>query len=99
MKLHIYGQTYNHDHAFIVGNKEALESLRDAIQAALDGKTTECVAFAADGEGYEVKVYQEDSDVYWDNASLPYTDSETLGINSGPDSIGPWELFARRKSK
>ena len=96
-KLHIYGQVYNHDHAFIVGSKTALEALRDAIQATLDGSARSSVMFAADDEGYEVKVYLEEEDAYWDKAKLPYTDNDYFVGND--DDIGPWDLFKKHKDK
>lgn len=96
-KLHIYGQVYNHDHAFIVGNKESLEKLRKAIEAALETGSAvgEASAFSADGEGYDIKVYREEDDSYWDKAKLPYTDNDIF-IGSD-DDIGPWDLFKKYK--
>ena len=96
-KLHIYGQVYNHDHAFIVGNREALESLRDAIEAALETGSAvgETSPFTADGEGYVLKVYREEDAKYWDKSLLPYTDHD---IYIDPkDHIGPWDLFKKYK--
>lgn len=94
-KLHVYSPSYFHDHAFIVGNKEALEALRDAIEAALEtgsavGETT---ASTADGEGFDLKVYREEDEEYWDKASLPYTD-RTCFVNSD-EAISPWDLFRK----
>jgi len=99
MKLHIYAQVYNHDHAFIVGNKEALENLRNAIQAAIDDTELNCTAFAADGEWYEIKVYREEDEAYWHNSALPYTDKNAIGLSDEPNEIGPWELFKNRQQK
>ena len=97
-RLHIYGQTYNHDHAFIVGDTTALIALRDAIDAALETGSTvgETTVFAADGEGYDIKVYREEEDKYWDKSLLPYTD-ETLYSPPLEDVIGPWDLFKKYK--
>lgn len=95
MKLHIYGQMYNHDHAFIVGNKRALEALRDAIQATLDGETNDLTFYAADDEGYDVKIYWEEDARYWDKAALPYTDNDYLV--HADDAIGPWDLFRKNE--
>jgi hypothetical protein len=96
-KLHIYGQSYFHEHAFIVGNTEALRALRDAIDDALETGTvvSGITAFTADGEGYEVKVYREEDKEYWDNASLPYTDRTIFSDRD--DAIGPWDLFRKYK--
>jgi hypothetical protein len=94
-KLHIYGQVYNHDHAFIVGNTEALTALREAIDAALETGSAVGTAssMAADREGYEVKVFREEDDSYWDKAKLPYTDNDIF-VGSDND-ISPWDLFRK----
>jgi len=60
--MNIYPQIAEHTEAKIVGNKEALVLLRDAIDRAIkEGKSatpsmTEAVIFATDGEGYEIQV-------------------------------------------
>ena len=96
-KLHVYSPSYFHDHAFIVGNKAALEKLRDAIDAALlEGSATgDTTASTADGEGFDLKVYREEEDEYWNRASLPYTD-KTIFVG-GDDDISPWDLFRKYK--
>lgn len=53
--LHVYGQSAWHDDVFIVGNRQALKALREAIGKALEqgqGETND--VFVADGEGYGV---------------------------------------------
>lgn len=97
-KLHIYGQTYFHEHAFIVGNKEALEALRDAIDDALEvgSREGETTVATSDGEGYVLKVYrQEEDDNFWDKAALPYSDKTCF--SNPDDAIGPWDLFTKYK--
>lgn len=61
--LNIYGQESYHTEAKIIGNREGLEALRQAINGALNlprGKTSTAQfkepLFASDGEGYEVIV-------------------------------------------
>jgi len=61
--LNIYGQPYEHSEAKIIGNREGLESLKQAIDDALtfgSGRATTSSQkeplFASDGEGYEVIV-------------------------------------------
>lgn len=94
-KLHVYSPTYFHGHAFIVGNKAALEELRNALDKALYAGTGETAAATADGEGFELKVYCEEEDAYWDKASLPYTDKTIFAGTD--DEISPWDLFKKYK--
>lgn len=61
--LNIYGQECEHTEAKIIGNREGLEALKQAIDDALrfvTGKSTTASdkepLFASDGEGYEVIV-------------------------------------------
>jgi hypothetical protein len=98
MKLHIYGQSIWHDHAFIVGNTEALTALRDALDAALQpgAAVGEVSMFTSDGEGYELKVYREEDGRYWDKSLLPYTDS-TMYTPALKDIISPWDLLRKYK--
>src|SRR3990172_12330691 len=75
MKLHIYGQQLNHDAAWLVGDKQALYELRDAVDRAIqDGNT--CLDFEAqDGEGYSLYIAEvETKDMTWEQLDLPYTD-------------------------
>lgn len=60
--LHVYPQYMEHCEAIIVGNREGLELLLAAVNAALNtGLGTEQV-MASDGEGYDVIVVREDAD-------------------------------------
>lgn len=55
--MQIYGQWMWHADAEICGNRVALEALRDAIDKCLkQSKDQAAMAFASDGEGYEIKV-------------------------------------------
>ncbi len=62
--LNIYGQYDNHTEARIIGNREGLEALKQAIDDALrvpngrastDELNKDDPIFASDGEGYEVQ--------------------------------------------
>lgn len=66
--LNIYGQPYWHADARIIGNREGLLDLRDAINRALRStppdyadRTGEAL-FASDGEGYTVMVEIHDDE-------------------------------------
>lgn len=94
-KLHIYGPSIWHDHSFIVGNKEALQYLRDAIDSALAEGNGKATAFTADGEGFDLCVYQEEPEAFWDNLCVPYTDDLAMERRNGTTS--PWDLFKKYK--
>lgn len=78
MVLHLYAQYSHHDDAQIMGDRESLIALREAIDQAL-AKDEEIVmeAFTNDGEGYQVHVTCLDC---LDSLLLPYTaDDFTTG--------------------
>lgn len=70
--LHIYGQEHEHQEAYIVGNREALETLRAAIDRALTHEDGLAMSeqFTSDGEGYEVFVVRRDDP--WEPGSVWY---------------------------
>ena len=72
--LHLYGQYAWHDDAKIVGNREALTALRDAIDKALADKNgeAELEAIAGDGEGYRVVIRRVPRS-FVQRMSVPYT--------------------------
>jgi len=73
--LHIFAQQSWHEEAFLIGTKEALTAVRDAINMALRDGESSASAFAADGEGYDIIVRVVDESVM-NKLALPYT-SET----------------------
>lgn len=55
--LHIYAQPQWHSDAKIMGTREALIGLRDAISRCLNSRSeTEAEGMTSDGEGYRVKI-------------------------------------------
>lgn len=56
--MHVYGQYTYHSPAEIRGTRKALETLRAALDQALEAGEGSCIAFAADGEGFRVNVVQ-----------------------------------------
>lgn len=57
--LHLYSLEHEHGDAYVVGNREGLRLLRDAIKDALqegEGQTTYFKPFAEDGEDYDLAV-------------------------------------------
>lgn len=93
--LHIYAQTQEHDNAHIVGTTDALTRLRDRIDDALSGAVdTVSIAFASDGEGYEVYISVEDNPHTWDILKMPYTDAE-WSASSNESSMPPVDLLLK----
>jgi len=84
--LHIYAQDSWHQPVTIVGNRSALEALRDAIQSAIDtgqNAATTVDVFTNDGEGYEVLIMPCEDAVLWETFATPYTDPDAQGTNQG----------------
>ncbi len=69
--LHIYAQSEWHGEAIIVGNRIALEALRDAIDNALATGYGAATAFVGDGEGFHALVVKQE--VGFDKLAVPYT--------------------------
>lgn len=98
-KLHIHGPTYYHDHSFIIGDRESLELLRDAIDSALAEGQGKATSFTADGEGFDLEVYREEDDSYWDKALLPYTDEAACVPYEKGVTVTHWDLFKKYRKK
>jgi hypothetical protein len=76
-KLHIYGQKMWHDDVVILGDRLALETLRDAIDealATLAGRAEDVMV--NDGEGFSVIVNRIDEQSLWDTFATPYSDPD-----------------------
>lgn len=89
--LHIYGQASWHGTARIVGNRNALIVLRDAIDAALSEGKAETSASTTDGEGYGVEIELVDAaweSPAWETRPPSYIDPIARGE---PD---PWTAVA-----
>jgi hypothetical protein len=76
--IHLYSQYSEHDEAFIIGTRDALIALREAIDAALEAQKATAVVYARDGEGYDL-IVQCVSEDYMEIARLPY---QYLYVNS-----------------
>ena len=92
--LHIYGQNHEHDKVYIVGNKESLRKLRDAITNAIDFYHYPAITkgMTSDGEGYEIRIISNDTPwagKYWQKLGLPYAGSSSQDIRD--NAIWPWE--------
>ena len=81
-KLHIYGQQSWHGDAYIVGNKEALLGLKEAIDMALNQNKNIHSQYAADGEGYNLFVINA-TDEEMNKLMLPYIDEHAANPEKG----------------
>ena len=52
--IHFYGQYIQHDDVQIIGNRKALEALRDELDKVLITGYRRILVMANDGEGYDV---------------------------------------------
>jgi hypothetical protein len=76
--LQVYGQGAWHDDVYIVGNREALEALRDAINTAIDTGQGETACFVSDGEGFTTAILRDDTvfgNPEWYKYPVPYSDN------------------------
>jgi hypothetical protein len=95
--LHVYGQAGPHDEVFVVGNRKALEGLRDALSRAIEASwppaITECEAMACDGEGFTTVVILEDGPWVvgsrWRRMVLPYAVGFMEDV--AEDAVIPWK--------
>lgn len=72
-ELHIYGQTFQHTPAQIVGTREALEQLRALIDSALANQSAKGEFSVNDGEGYDCEVVCTENMAALDT---PYSDED-----------------------
>jgi hypothetical protein len=70
--LHVYAQPFNHAEAWLVGDREALTKLRDALNGVLGTKEPAGVqTYCMDGEGYTVMIVQAEA-AQMEPLMLPY---------------------------
>jgi hypothetical protein len=97
--LHIYAQAWEHSDAWIVGNRDGLTALRDALNRALANEKTEpvaCLQFAADGEGFACFIVPNDADWQgekWQKLYRPYTDETARDHRKDKDVLAPYQLL------
>lgn len=89
MTLHIHGQQSWHDSAYIVGTREDLIKLRDAIDAAIGLEKKIAMFYVNDGEGYDVMIYRVDEHTAG-RLAVPYT--EEMAAEHASDKVWPWDL-------
>lgn len=87
--LHIWGQACWHDPVVIIGNTEALKTLKHAIESAIEnGEYKVSAFFTSDREGFSLYVVCKDDDK-WDIRAVPYSDE--MAIEKNPNAIYPTE--------
>lgn len=70
--IHIYGQYQWHDDAFIVGDRDSLIALRNAIDKAIKGDKAGLDTFTNDGEGYTINIVVTPGD-FFGTLKVPYS--------------------------
>lgn len=85
--LHIYGQSFWHEPAFIVGDISGLKALQKAIEDAINNKKGSTELFTGDREGYKLFVICDEGD--FGKRALPYTDE--VASEKDPNAIWPWQ--------
>ena len=93
-ELHIYSQYAHHCEAIIVGDREALIALRDALNQALTQGAGTSAAFTNDGEGYFACV-RIASAGEMQTLTMPYTADycQNNGNGKWPELAGCAELI------
>ncbi len=95
--LHLYGQAWPHETAFIVGDTETLKKLRDAIDAALKHEVGGASFYTQDGEGYDVMVVDA-SKMNTEELHLPYSDMEGIGLKLDNSALlTPVDLIGKER--
>lgn len=86
--LHIYSQYIAHTEAWVVGNREGLISLRNAIDAALNQGSASTEVTAADNESYKVIVIEAAlSEIESKDINLPYTENYGAPVREHPINL------------
>ena len=82
--LHIYGQPMWHGDAFIVGNRAALQRLKDTIDQALQFGEKKEVFFPEDEEGYSLYISCIDDSFDLSQLDPPYHDPDIFEKRNPP---------------
>ena len=95
--LHMHGQEFWHQEAYIVANRLGLEKLKTAIEEALADGASQAAEMASDGEGYDLCVQFIDNpwnSEEWEKAALPYTGQDAC--EKRKDAVWPWDRNIRK---
>ncbi|OHB90222.1 MAG: hypothetical protein A3D89_03645 [Planctomycetes bacterium RIFCSPHIGHO2_02_FULL_52_58] len=98
--LHIYSQYSEHADTCIIGNRQGLEALRDAISSVLLFFVSPCSssmdAFVGDGEGFSCHVIKLPG-VDFSSLAVPYI--AEYANETRPNAIPPWKYIGKGKHK
>jgi len=89
--IHVWSPYAFHEESYIVGNREGLVKLYQAIGSVLNKSkgTTTASFFISDGEGYDMVVtLVEDKDL--DKIAIPYTAS--YAVEKREITTYPWDI-------
>lgn len=87
--LHVYGPGAWHDDSNLIGDREALTKLRDAINVALEKGQSTMLSFTTDGEGYNLNIcLMEQKNL--DKMALPYI--EEIASDHKENVVHPWQV-------
>lgn len=93
--LHIYAQQYQHQEAWVVGTKDGLTALRDALTVALAADAPISIpAFTNDGEGYKVIVWPM-AEAKVQDLRTPYVDPDGYQAGQSPFMLMDRETYRR----
>lgn len=93
--LHIYGQKDWHDEAIIVGNRQALEKLKQLIELALEKGDGMHHFWPNDRECYELYVSCQD-DQTMEKLTVPYTEAAFASKNN---AVEPYDVLGEKVPK
>lgn len=90
--LQIYGQSHEHEAAYVIGDDMALHALRNALNEVLSGQkdVSHVPSFVSDGEGFTtfIKIVHKDEEL--DTLAYPYYERDSY-----EDRKYPFELVGK----
>lgn len=96
--LQVYSPRIGHDSSYIMGNKNGLLAMRDAIDKALEsshGIAHEGSVFVSDGDSFNLVIIKHDSDFqsnFWQQLIKPYTKDATVCCGVQQHVLEPKEI-------
>jgi hypothetical protein len=92
--LHVYGQETWHNTVHVLGSRDGLAALEDAVHRAIDdpaGVGATPTVWPSDGEGYRVIVVRAENESFFQQQGAPYFGEECRGSEK-PGMLTPAEL-------